>query len=85
MDIDITEFEQPHLLKLISIYPNGHLEIKFGERIFWCSQEMEPRMPQPHIPNPAYPAGYAPQKSNQIQQASRTMKRMSDQLGALMG
>lgn len=79
MDIDITDLKSREIVKLLTLYPQGHLEIKF-ERVFWCSDYSEPNLPT--SPTEAYgPMTMRPPKASG---ASAPFERMADTLGGLV-
>ena len=80
MDIDISELKSREVIKILELYPQGHLEIKY-ERVFWCSDYTEPetRYNPKGTPAPGVPIQ---KKGNAINLAAQ---RMSDTLGSMMG
>lgn len=77
MDIDITELKSREIIKLLNLYPQGHLEIKF-ERVFWCSDYSEPNLPT----SPA--EAFNPMRPPKASGASAPFERMADTLGGLV-
>lgn len=77
MDIEITDMKSRDLIKLLTIYPQGHLEIKF-ERVFWCSDYSEPNLPT----SPA--EDFNPMRPPKASGASAPFERMADTLGSLV-
>jgi hypothetical protein len=81
MDIDITPLKSREIIKILSAYHSGHLEIKF-ERVFWCSDFAEPDYPigTPEIAE-ANPRRRPPQGGNQF---ARGFERAADVLGSMV-
>lgn len=82
MDIDINDLKSKEIVKILSMYPQGHLEIKF-ERVFWSSDYAEPEIPR-ETNSPPYPNRGQPAPQNSMQGAARTFKKMSDTLGSMV-
>jgi len=82
MDIDITDERAREITKIINMYPQGHLEIK-NERVFWCSDHIEPITDSPQ---PPMGRGY-PQQQSPVQQgkAAKGFNKALDVLGSMMG
>jgi hypothetical protein len=79
LNIDITDLKSREISKILNGYPMGHLEIKF-ERVFWCSDYVEPSL-QSDSPAAAFDPRRPPQgKSN----AGQAFQRMADSLGSLV-
>jgi len=78
MDIDITDLKSRDIIKILQNYPQGNLEVKF-ERIFWCSDYLEPESKDNHAGEPPTRGGPHNQKPQ------RAMERMADTLGSMMG
>lgn len=78
MDIDVTELKSREIVKLLTLYPSGHLEIKF-ERVFWCSDYSEPNLPT----SPA--EAFNPMRPPKASGAPNPFERMGDVLGSMMG
>jgi len=80
MDIDITQLKSREITKILTMYPQGHLEIKF-ERVFWSSDYSEPDFPR-CVPGEAPRVG-----GHQTPQAGLigAPARMLDTLGSMMG
>jgi hypothetical protein len=80
MDIDVTNVKSRELIKILNLYPQGHLEIKF-ERIFWSSDYSEPDLPRDEPVVRAFDPRRPPQgKGN----AGQVFQRMSDTLGSMV-
>ena len=79
MDIDITDLKSREIIKLLTLYNSGHLEIKF-ERVFWCSDYSEPNLPT--TPTEAY--GPMTMRPPRPSGASAPFERMADTLGSLV-
>jgi hypothetical protein len=80
MDIDVTNTKSRELVKILNLYPQGHLEIKF-ERIFWSSDYSEPDLPRDEPVVRAFDPRRPPQgKGN----AGQAFQRMSDTLGSMV-
>lgn len=79
MNIDITDLKSREISKILSMYPQGHLEIKF-ERVFWSSDYAEPSLP---YDNPAQ--AFDPRRPPQGRgTAGQAFQRMGDTLGAMV-
>lgn len=79
LDIDITDLKSRELIKILTLYPQGHLEIKY-ERVFWISDYAEPDSAREE-PRMNYRAQQgAPQGSS----ASKPFERMADTLGQMV-
>lgn len=76
MNIDITDLKSRDIIKTLEMYPQGHLETKF-ERIFWCSDYLEPETRYSHAGAPPNPGSPPPQPRKAIE-------RMSDALGYMV-
>jgi hypothetical protein len=81
MDIEITELKSREICKILELFPQGHLEIKF-ERIFWSSDYTEPSLSRDYPDSPQYRES---RKPNVAQDFSKRTKRMADVLGSMMG
>lgn len=79
MNIDITDLSSERIIRILTSFPRGNLEIKF-ERVFWVSEEVEPQGHNRSIPPRG---GMAPR--NSLEEASQRFKRAADTLGSLMG
>lgn len=76
MNIDITDLKSRDIIKILEMYTQGHLETKF-ERIFWCSDYLEPETRYSHAGAPTNPGSPPPQPRKAIE-------RMSDALGSMV-
>lgn len=76
MNIDITDLKSRDIIKILEMYHQGHLETKF-ERIFWCSDYLEPETRYSHAGAPTNPGSPPPQPRKAIE-------RMSDALGSMV-
>ena len=76
MNIDITDLKSRDIIKILEMYPQGHLETKF-ERIFWCSDYLEPETRYSHAGAPTNPGSPPPQHRKAIE-------RMGDALGSMV-
>lgn len=79
MNIDVTDLKSKEIMKILSMYPMGHLEIKF-ERVFWCSDYAEPSL-QNDSPAAAFDPRRPPQGKGNIGQA---FQRASDVLAGMI-
>ena len=79
MNIDVTELKSREIIKILSMYPQGHLEIKF-ERVFWSSDYAEPSLPNDTLAS-AFDPRRPPQGKGNIGQA---FNRMSDRLADMV-
>ena len=82
MDIDITQLKSKEIVKILQLYPQGHLETKF-ERVFWCSDYSEPESRENPSGTPYLPG--VPATRPRENEFNGAMKRMSDTLGSMMG
>jgi hypothetical protein len=80
MDIDVTNVKSRELVKILNLYPQGHLEIKF-ERIFWSSDYSEPDLPRDEPVVRAFDPRRPPQGKGGV---GRTFERMADTLGSMV-
>jgi hypothetical protein len=81
MDIDVTDVKSRELIKILNLYPQGHLEIKF-ERIFWSSDYSEPDLPREEKTMRAFDPRRPPQGQGDVGQR---FGKMADVLGSMMG
>ena len=84
MDIDITDERAREITKIINMYPQGHLEIK-NERVFWCSDHIEPITDSPQPPmGRGYPQQQPPRQQSGMSNAAQGFKRSLDVLGQMV-
>jgi len=79
MNIDITDLKSREIIKILSMYPQGKLEIKF-ERVFWSSDYAEPSLPN-ESPASAFDPRRPPRGQGNIGQA---FNRMGDRLAEMV-
>jgi hypothetical protein len=79
LNIDITDLKSKEIIKILSMYPMGHCEIKY-ERVFWCSDYAEPSFNN-DTPGSAFDPRRPPQGKGNIGQA---FNKMSDSLASLV-
>jgi hypothetical protein len=77
MNIDITDLNSKQIVKILTLYPFGSLEIKY-ERIFWCSETTEPETRQ----SPGEPPRRGPP---QKEDWGNRFRKMQDSLGSMIG
>ncbi len=77
LDIDITDKKGREIIKIISMYPYGRLEIKI-DKVFWCSDTIEPEI----IDNRP-----RDRRDTLLKEPSAgdRFRRMSDALGSMVG
>ena len=83
MDIDITDVKSRELIKILSMYPQGHIEIKF-ERVFWASDYSEPDIPRENPYPSAAPVNPGQPRGQPPKSASAPFERMADALGRMV-
>jgi hypothetical protein len=80
MNIEISDLRSREIIKILELYPQGHLEIKY-ESVFWCSDYSEP---EPNMRNnPGTPPGVPPNQQRNRSAAEMT-RRAADSLGSMM-
>lgn len=81
LDIEITEKKSGEIIDILELYPRGQLEIKY-ERVFWCSDNTEPRVSRDNPEEPSRNRGPSALREPKI---SERLGAMSDVLGSMMG
>jgi hypothetical protein len=79
LDIDISELQSRALIRVLELYPQGHIEIKY-ERVFWCADYIEPEARNPYGAPPGAPPNQPRNRS-----AAEITRRAADSLGSMMG
>jgi len=74
MDIEIQDMNSTEIILVLTRYPRGKLEIKYG-RVFWCSDMIEPMNRESPVP----PGRFPPVRRKS--QAENVARGMSDALG----
>lgn len=83
ISIDLTELNSQEIIEALERYPYGHLENK-SNRVFWLSRDNPSKEVYPSSPAIPPLRGANNPKVNQMEQANRAFKKMTDTLGSMI-